>query len=96
VKFEDLDGLISPRMKIKCQVVLLADVRTPYLVLHATGGAITIHTCNHADPLILMYEFLLVISSHFVTVDINVAFHNRNPLGIFSEVTLSRTCVLFR
>lgn len=75
---------------------MLVDVRVPYLVLPVTVDAITIHMYNHADPLILSYEFVHVISSHFVIADINVAFHNRNPLDIFSEVSLSRTRVLFR
>jgi hypothetical protein len=52
----EFDGLTWLRTKIKRQVVLLAVVRTPYLVLHVTGGAIRIHTRNHADPLILTYE----------------------------------------
>ena len=46
------DGLIRLRMKIKWQVVVLADVRTPYLALHVAGGATTFHAHNPADPLI--------------------------------------------
>ena len=68
----------------------------PYRVLPVTGDATAILTSNHADPLILSYKFLVPISSHFVTVDINVAFHKRSPLDNLSEVSPSRTSVLFR
>jgi hypothetical protein len=52
----DWDGLIWAAIEGKWHVVVLANVRAPYLVLPITYDAITITTYNYADPLILSYE----------------------------------------